>query len=151
MIDTTDKLILFELQKDCKQTHKALSLKLNLSPTAIYERIKKLERSGIINNYVALLDRTKVALGLTVFCHIKLTQHKQDILNQFESAVTQLTEVLEVNHVSGDYDYLLKVVVSDMDHFRNFMVTKLTKIKDISSTQSSFSISEVKSTTSISL
>lgn len=151
MLDALDRQLLEELQDNCKQTNKQLSLKLHLSATAVYERIKKLERMGVIRNYVALLDRDKVSLGLTVFCHIKLSQHSQDFLDHFETAVTKLPEVLEVYHVSGAYDYLLKVIVSDMDHFRNFMVSKLTSIQHIGSTQSSFSISEVKSTTAISV
>lgn len=148
-LDATDKQLLLLLQNDAKQTNKELSLKLNLSVTAIYERIKKLEREGIIYNYVALVDKEKVQLGLLVLCHIKLVQHAKEYLTKFETEVTQLEEVLECFHVSGAYDYLIKVVVKDMEHFRNFMVTKLTTLQHIGSTQSSFVINEVKNTTQI--
>lgn len=143
-LDAIDKNLLKFLQEDSKQTNKELSVKLNLSVTAVYERIKKLEREGIIKKYVTLLNPQKVDLGLLVFCQIKLVQHAKEYLTKFEDEVTQLEEVLECFHVSGEYDYLLKVLVRDMEHFRNFMVTKLTTLQHIGSTQSSFVINEVK-------
>lgn len=150
-LDAIDKKLLLLLQKDCKQTTKKLSLKLNLSVTAVYERIKKLEREGIIDKYVVLLNRTKVEKGFVVFCHIKLIQHTKEFIIQFESDVVQLTEVIECHHVSGDYDYILKIVVQDMEEYREFMVTKLTSLQHIGSTHSTFMISEVKNTTAIEL
>jgi Lrp/AsnC family leucine-responsive transcriptional regulator len=150
VLDKIDRAILVHLQEDAKQTNKQLSLKLNLSVTAVYERIKKLERSGVIRKYAALVDRAKVDLGFTVFCHIKLVQHVHKSVTDFEREVIRLSEVLECFHVSGEYDYLLKVVVKDMDHFRSFMVEKLTTLQHIGSTQSSFTINEVKNTTAVS-
>lgn len=150
-LDNTDRKLLNYLQEDCKQTNKELSSKLNLSVTAVYERIKKLERAGVVKKYVSLLDKEKVNMGFVVFCQIKLVQHAKEYLTKFEKEVTQLDEVLECFHVSGDYDYLLKVMVKDMPHFRSFMVTKLTTLKHIGSTHTSFTISEVKNTTGISL
>ena len=151
ILDALDRSLLTHLQRDCKQTTKELSHKLDLSVTAVYERIKKLERSGVIKNYVTLLDKEKVNLGFSVFCHIKLLQHSKDYLTKFEAEVTKLDEVLECYHVSGAYDYLLKVIVKDMKEFRSFMVTKLTTLQHIGSTQSSFTISEVKNTTAVTL
>lgn len=151
LLDKTDLALLKHLQEDAKQTNKQLSLKLDLSITAIYERIKKLERSGVIRKYVALVERAEVDLGFTVFCHIKLVQHIHKSVIDFEREVVKLNEVIECFHVSGDYDYLLKVVVKDMEHFRKFMVEKLTTLQHIGSTQSSFTISEVKNTTALSL
>ncbi|WP_298140860.1 Lrp/AsnC family transcriptional regulator [Flavobacterium sp.] len=146
-MDATDKKLLQLLQNDTKKTTKELSLKLNLSVTAVYERIKKLEREGIIDKYVALLNRNKINKGFVVFCHIKLIQHSKDFLTKFESEVVQLTEVLECFHVSGDYDYILKICVKDMEEYREFMVTKLTTLQHIGSTHSTFMIGEVKNTT----
>jgi len=150
-LDRIDKQLLNYLQEDCKQTNKELSSKLNLSVTAVYERIKKLEREGVIKQHVSLLNKEKVNRGFLVFCQIKLVQHAKEYLTKFEKEVKQLDEVLECFHVSGDYDYLLKVVVKDMPHFRSFMVTKLTTLKHIGSTHTSFTISEVKNTTAIPL
>jgi Lrp/AsnC family leucine-responsive transcriptional regulator len=150
-LDLTDKKLLALLQSDSKQTTKELSLKTNLSVTAVYERIKKLERDGIITKYVALVNRNKIQKGFVVFCHIKLLQHSKDFLTRFESEVTRLDEVLECFHVSGDYDYILKVCVENMEEYREFMVTKLTTLQHIGSTHSTFMISEVKNTTAYSL
>ena len=151
IFDTIDKKLLQLLQEDSKQTNKALSNKLNLSVTAVYERIKKLDNNGVISRYVALVDKAKVQKDFVAFCHVKLVQHSQDYVIKFEREVNQLEEVLECYHLSGDYDYLLKVLVKDMQAFREFMVEKLTKINHIGSTHSMFMINEVKHTTSITL
>jgi len=145
--DSIDKKLLKYLQVDSKSTTKELSSKLNLSVTAVYERIKKLEREGVISKYVTLLNKNKIDKNFVVFCHIKLIQHKKDLISQFEEEVIKLTEVLECFHVSGDYDYILKICVKDMEEYREFMVTKLTDLKHIGSTHSSFMIGEVKNTT----
>ncbi|HYD92061.1 MAG TPA: Lrp/AsnC family transcriptional regulator [Flavobacterium sp.] len=145
-MDAIDKKLLMLLQEDSTKTTKELSLKLNLSVTAVYERIKKLEREGIIDKYVALLNRNKVNKGFVVFCHLKLIQHTKEYLTIFEREVTLLEEVLECYHVSGDYDYILKIYVKDMEEYREFMVTKLTTLQHIGSTHSTFMISEVKNT-----
>jgi len=148
-MDSIDKKLLILLQKDSKKTTKELSVKLNLSVTAVYERIKKLEREGIIQNYVALINRSKVNKGFVVFCHIKLIQHTREFLTKFESQVVKLSEILECHHVSGDYDYILKIAVRDMEEYREFLVTKLTTLDHIGSTHSTFMISEIKNTTVI--
>mgnify|MGYP000063519849 FL=1 len=146
-MDAIDKKLLQLLQVDTKKTTKELSLKLNLSVTAVYERIKKLEREGIIEKYVVLLNRNKINKGFVVFCHLKLLQHTKEFINQFEKEVVKLDEVLECFHVSGDYDYILKICVKDMEEYREFMVTKLTTLQHIGSTHSTFMIGEVKNTT----
>lgn len=150
-IDQLDKRILAHLQKDSKKTNKEISNDLGLSVTAVYERIRKLEKAGVISKYVALLDPEKVEKAFMVLCQIKLVQHKKDFLTRFEKEVTSLPEVIECFHVSGDYDYVLKVIVKDMDAYREFMVTKLTNLDHIGSTTSIFTISKVKQTTMISL
>jgi Lrp/AsnC family leucine-responsive transcriptional regulator len=150
-MDAIDKKLLQLLQADTKKTTKELSLKLNLSVTAVYERIKKLEREGIIEKYVVLLNRNKINKGFVVFCHLKLLQHTKEFINQFEKEVVKLVEVLECFHVSGDYDYILKICVKDMEEYREFMVTKLTTLQHIGSTHSTFMIGEVKNTTSFTL
>ena len=146
-MDALDNKLLQLLQSDTKKTNKELSLKLNLSVTAVYERIKKLEREGIIEKYVALLNRNKINKGFVVFCHIKLIQHSKDFLTKFENEVVKLNEVLECFHVSGDYDYILKICVKDMQEYREFMVTKLTTLQHIGSTHSTFMIGQVKNST----
>lgn len=150
-IDEIDKRILRHLQQDSKKTNKEIANDLMLSVTAVYERIRKLEREGVVSKYVALLDPEKVEKGFMVLCQIKLIQHKKDFLTKFEKEITSLPEVIECLHVSGDYDYILKVLVKDMDAYREFMVTKLTNLDHIGSTKSIFTINKVKQSTVIDL
>ena len=149
--NSTDKKLLSLLQENSKKTNKELAAKLNLSVTAVYERIRKLERAGVISKYVALVKPEKVERSFTAFCQIKLVQHTKKNVTGFESQVTKLTEVMEVFHVSGEYDYILKVMVKDMDAYREFMLNKLTALEHIGSTQSTFVISPVKNTTVLSV
>ncbi|KEY18929.1 Lrp/AsnC family transcriptional regulator [Kaistella antarctica] len=149
MLDLKDKKLLILLQNDSKKTTKQLASELDLSVTAVFERIKKLERQHIINKYVALVDKTKLQKSFIVLCHVKLVQHKKEYISQFEKEITQFSEVLECFHVSGDYDYILKICVRDIEEYREFMVSKLTNLQHIASTQSSFMIKEVKNSTVI--
>ncbi len=150
-LDDLDKRLLSQLQANCKKTTKEYANELGLSTTAVYERIKRLERDGVIQKYVALIDKRSVSVDFTALCHVKLSQHIKEYVLQFEREVLQLEEVSECYHVSGDYDYILKVHVADMVAYREFMVTKLTALNNIGSTQSSFVINEVKVTTAIAL
>lgn len=151
MLDTTDENLLALLQQDAKQTIKSLAFKLNLSVTAVHERIKKLERNQTITQYVALIDKNRVNKSFMVLCHLKLNEHTRENIKRFEKEVTQLPEVMECYHVSGDYDFILKILVKDMPAYREFLVDKLTALSGIGSTQSTFIIDEVKETTQIAL
>ncbi len=148
-LDETDLKLLTLLQSDCKRTTAAYGKDLNLSTTAVYERIKRLEKTGVVARYVALIDKKKINKAFTVLCQVKLSQHIKDYVLQFEREILRLDEVVECYHTSGDYDYTLKIHVSDIAAYREFMVTKLTAIANIGSTQSSFVINEVKHTTAI--
>lgn len=149
--DTTDLSLLTLLQSNSDRTTKEYANHLGLSTTAVYERIKRLEKSGVISKYVALLDKDKVDRGFVIFCSIKLIQHIKEYVLQFEREILKLEEVAECHHLSGDYDYLLKIHVRDIKAYREFMVTKLTAIKNIGSTHSAFVINEVKYTTAVHL
>ena len=127
IFDDIDKKLISLLQEDSKQTNKELSNKLNLSVTAVYERIKKLEREGVVDSYVALENKEKVDKVFIAFCHVKLVQHSQDYVVQFEKEVASINKILECYHISGDYDYLLKDLVKDMIAFREFMVQKINQ------------------------
>ena len=143
-LDITDRRILSFLQKDSKMTTKELSLHLDLSSTAVYERIKKMEKEGVIKGYSALVDRGIIGRGFVVFCQIKLLQHRHEYVVKFEREVIRFDEVLECYNVSGDYDYLLKVIVSDMKAYHDFINDKLTRMDHIGSAHSTFIIHEVK-------
>lgn len=150
-LDSTDIAILNILQKDSKTTTKEISFALKLSVTAIYERVKKLERRKIITHYTALLDKKKVNKSFVVFCHIKLARHTKEFISEFEKQVLRLSEVQECFHVSGDYDYILKINVENMEAYRLFLINKLTALTGIGSTQSTFVVSELKNSTVIDL
>ncbi len=145
-LDRTDKKILTYLQNDSKMTTKELSMYLNLSATAVYERIKKLEKNDVIKKYIAIINKEKVEKAFVVFCQIKLIQHKHEYVEKVEREVIQLDEVLACYNVSGDYDYFLKIVVKNMKEYRNFLNDKLTSLDHISSAHSTFIINEVKNT-----
>ena len=149
LFDETDSKLLALLQKDSKKTTKEYANYLGLSVTAVYERIRRLEKTGVVTKYVALVVKNKVNKAFLVLCHVKLVQHIKEFVTQFEHDVLSLEEVVECYHVSGDYDYILKIYVRDMAEYRDFMVTKLTALRHIGSTQSAFVITEVKHTTEI--
>lgn len=149
MLDSKDKKLLILLQNDSKKTMKQLAGELDLSVTAVFERIKKLEKQHVIDKYVALVDKTKLHKSFIVLCHVRLAQHKKEYISQFEKEIIQFPEVLECFHVSGDHDYILKICVRDIEEYRDFMVSKLTNLQHIASTQSSFMIKEVKNSTVI--
>lgn len=150
-LDQTDKIILEILQKDAKQSTKAIAHQVHLSVTAVYERIKSLERNGIIKQYTVVIDPEKVEREFLSFCMLQLDRHSQQNLLEFEKKIQTLPEVLECFHVSGTYDYLLKIRVKNIAEYRKFMVEKLTDIPHIANTQSAFSISEIKSNQIMSL
>lgn len=148
-LDATDKKILSFLQRDAKMTTKEIAMNLQLSHTAVYERIKKLEKGGVIEKYVAVVNKEKTGNGFVVFCQIKLVQHKHEFVNRFEREVIRFDEVLECYNISGNYDYLLKVVVKNMKAYRDFLNNKLTGLDHIGSAHSTFIINEVKNTSAL--
>lgn len=143
-MDVIDKKILTELQFDSKQTIKELSDKINLTPTPVYERIKKLEENGYIIGYKAQIDRFSIGLSLMVFCNISLKEHQAKFLSQFEKDIQPLDEVMACYHLGGMYDYLLKICVRNMDDYQKFIANKLANIKNIANVQSSFVMKEIK-------
>ncbi|WP_313376158.1 Lrp/AsnC family transcriptional regulator [Chishuiella sp.] len=149
--DAIDRQLLMYLQENSKITYKELSDKLSLSSTAIHERIKKLEKSGIISKYVALVNRRIINKDLLVFSHIKLQQHSTENIQFFEKEIQNLKEVQSCFHVSGDYDYIVKMAFESMDEYRDFMINKLTKINVIGNSHSIFVIGDVKDDTAYQL
>ncbi|HNL39467.1 MAG TPA: Lrp/AsnC family transcriptional regulator [Saprospiraceae bacterium] len=149
--DTTDLAILRLLQEDAFLTHKEIAGRLGLTTTPVYERIRRLEREGIIQGYVALVNREKVGKPLVVMCAVSLKEHAQVRLQQFESSVCALPEVTEVLHIAGGFDYLLKVVVRDMAEYQHFIVNKLAGLDNVGHAQSSFVLTELKQSTAVPL
>ncbi|MCB0458440.1 MAG: Lrp/AsnC family transcriptional regulator [Flavobacteriaceae bacterium] len=145
MIDRIDKSILRLLHNNSKLTIKELANKLGLTPTPIFERIKRLEKEDYIMSYKAVINRKKVGFPLLVFCNISLNQHEATSISKFEEDIQELVEVIECYHIGGMFDYLLKVVAKDMDSYQYFVAKKLASIENIRQVQSAFVMTEVKS------
>ncbi|MFC5044743.1 Lrp/AsnC family transcriptional regulator [Aquimarina hainanensis] len=143
-LDHVDIKILKLLQENSNITTKELAQKVQLSPTPVFERVKRLENHGYIKKYVAVLSPEKLNSGLTVFCNITLKQHTKEIGNNFIKDIKSLAEVIECYNISGDYDFLLKVLVKDMKHYQNFVLNKLGLIENIGSAHSTFVMEKVK-------
>lgn len=150
-LDAIDYRILDRLQEDAGGTNVELAEKVGLSPSPCLRRVRLLEEAGIIERYVALLDPEAIGLGMTVFVEVRLDSKKQRDVEDFERAVIGLPEVMECHIVAGDYDYLLRVALPDMSHFRQFIMRRLLEMPNIASTRSSFSVGEVKRTTKLPL
>ncbi len=144
MIDKIDREILLLLQEDAKLTIKEIAAKLSLTATPVHERIKKLEREKYIESYKAILNRRKLGLSLTVFCNVSLEAHHSNYIAQFEQDIQQFDEVTECYHVAGMFDYLLKVLVNNMETYQEFVTQKLAALANIRNVQSFFVMTEVK-------
>lgn len=151
ILDATDLRILQMLQEDAKVTTKEIAAQLHITTTPVFERIKRLEKDGYIGKYVALLDRKKMGLVLVAYTNVSLKEHNTEFLLHFEQAVRSLPEVVECYHIAGLFDYLLKVVVKDMEAYQQFVVNKLAALENIGKVQSSFVMTEIKYTTSLHL
>ncbi|MBE6217556.1 MAG: Lrp/AsnC family transcriptional regulator [Bacteroidales bacterium] len=151
MLDRTDILILRELQKDAKLTTKELAAKVNLSPSPVFERQKRLERDGYIKRYVAIVDPIKAGNGIMVLCNVRLKHHSKELSGQFTSVIAEIDEVVECFNTSGDYDYQLKIYARSMQDYQTFVLDTLGDLDCIGSLHSIFVIGEVKNTLSVPL
>ncbi|WP_276484035.1 Lrp/AsnC family transcriptional regulator [Paraflavitalea pollutisoli] len=143
-LDEVDLQLLRMLGENSNVTMKELAARINLSLSPVFERVKRLEANGYIQKYIALIDAEKLQYGLIVFCNIKLKQHDKKIGHDFVADIMRLNEVVECYNISGDYDFLLKVVARDMKHYQDFVFNKLGSVKSIGSTHSTFVMSETK-------
>lgn len=150
-MDNTDKKILEILQGNALITAKELAEKLSLTTTPIYERIKKLQKTGIIKKYVALLDADLLNKNILVFMNITIKDHHSEKREQFVKQMERLEEVLEFYHTSGSFDFLVKVRFSNIKSFRNFLVNEVASIPNISDIDSQIVLEEIKYSTKISL
>ncbi len=144
-LDKIDKKILSILSANSKLGNKEIASEIGLSVTPTFERIKRLERHGVIKNYVAILDKKKIDKGLHVLCQVSLKAHNLDLLLGFEDEIVHLNEVNSCYHIAGNYDYLLSIEVKDMDEYQDFLKQKLAAIPNIANVQSSFVMSTLKS------
>lgn len=149
--DSIDLAILRTLQDKAKLTTKELAAAVHLTPTPVFERLKRLERQGIIKKYVAVLDAQKLNRAFVVFCSVKLSRMNHDIALDFTRRIREIPEVTECYNISGDFDYLLKINVQDMAQYQQILLDKLGTIESLGSLKSSFVMDEVKHSYGISL
>ncbi len=148
-MDEIDLKILDFLQKDSTSTAKELGNQLNLSPTPIYERIKRLENNGYIKKYVALLNPEMLNKHITVFINISIRSHHKDDRNEFLEAIESLEEINELYHTSGLHDFMAKVRFSNIKEYRDFLVNKVAPISNISDIDSQIVLEEILNSTEI--
>ena len=132
ILDETDKKILRLLQEDAHLTLKDISNKINLSLTPVHDRVKRLEKEGIIEKYVSVLNKQKLGINLTIYCQVTLVKQTQDISKGFNKSIMNMPEVVECNFVSGSFDYMLKIVLPDMESYHHFHQKKLSILPEVS-------------------
>ena len=154
-LDTIDRRILRALQVDGRITYDVLAAQIGLSPSATLRRVKRLEESGVIAGYVALVPAERVGLGLTAYINVRLEKHsevhKRNPMDLFRAAVQTWPEVLECAALTGEMDYLLRVVVQDMAHYSRFIMDTLLKHPSVEDCKTSFVLDRVKNTTALPL
>ena len=151
MQDELDRLILEELQKDARISNAELARRVQLSPPATLARIRRLEESGLIKGYTTNIDRKMAGYDLLCFVSVSLQVHDTDQLYAFRGAIREIPRVLECHHVTGDYDYLLKVVARDTADLEDFLVNQLTPAPGVARIHTSVVLSETKPPSSLEL
>lgn len=147
VLDKTDRKILGLLQENARLTIQEIGQQINLSKTPVHERIKRLEREGVISRYVTVLDKKKLGNLLMVYCQVTLDKQTRDAFVDFDTAVRELPEVLECNRVSGTFDYLLKIISRDMETYNRFYQEQLSVLPGALHISSFFVMAEVKNST----
>ncbi|MEN8928390.1 MAG: Lrp/AsnC family transcriptional regulator [Flavobacteriales bacterium] len=146
-LDNIDRQLLELLQRDSKMNIKEISAKLNISKTPIYERIKKLEKEGVIEKYVAILNRKKIESSMVVFCSVSLDSQKLKEIKLFSASVLKIPEVMECYLMGGENDFLLKVVVKNLNDYHLFSSVKLAALPYVAQIRSTFVLDEIKRAT----
>jgi Lrp/AsnC family transcriptional regulator, leucine-responsive regulatory protein len=154
-LDKLDKAILRALQQNGRETYDVVGEQVGLSPSAVLRRVKRLEESGVIDRYVALVKPESVGLGLTAYLNVRLEKltesHKRNPMDVFRASVQTWPEVVECAALTGDMDYLLRVVVQDMAHYSRFIMDTLLKHPSVEDCKTSFVLDRVKATTAVPL
>ncbi len=143
-LDKVDLQILRTLQDNARLTTKELAARVSLSSTPVFERLKRLENSGYIKKYIAVLDAEKLNQGFVVFCSVKLVRLNKDIAFEFTRIIQEIPEVTECYNISGDYDYLLKIHAPNMKYYQEFTLNVLGRIESLGSLTSTFVMDEIK-------
>lgn len=148
-LDMVDRRILAALRENGRLTMNELAARVALSPSPCWTRVKRLEASGVIEGYVALINHKAIGLAITVFVEVTLSKHDDQVPEQFGQALLRIPEVVEAHLISGEYDYLIKLAVSDTEHYERFLKEKLYKIPGIQHSRSTFALRALKQSTSV--
>ncbi|MDH7445206.1 Lrp/AsnC family transcriptional regulator [Aquimarina sp. 2201CG14-23] len=143
-LDQTDITILRILQKDSKKTAKEIATILNLTPSPVYERVRRLEKQGFIKKYVAILDKKLIDRSITTICQVSMRYHNEAFIEKFEEQIQNLDEVQECYHMAGQVDFILKIHTKSLEEYHDFVKTKLSKIENIGVLNSTFVLKEIK-------
>ncbi|HUX08066.1 MAG TPA: Lrp/AsnC family transcriptional regulator [Acidobacteriota bacterium] len=143
-MDKIDAEILNNLQVNGRITNSELAKRVGLSAPSVLERVRKLEESGVISGYSARINPDKVGRGTTCFVAVSLALHQQDSIKSFKQEIDDIPEVLECFHITGEEDYLLRVTVRDMQHYRDLLLNRLTKIPGLSKLKTMVVLSQIK-------
>ena len=146
ILDKKDLEILKFLQQNARMTVREISEKVHLSTTPVHERIRRMEESGVITKYVTLVNAAKIGKGLMVICYVSLKQHSKNAGSKFIKSILEMNEVLECLTISGEFDFMLKVVTENMDSYYDFHVNRLSEIENVGNVQSVFVMGVIKDT-----
>ncbi len=151
VLDAKDRLLLEQLQVNARMTNTELARLVDLSPPGLQRRLRRLEEAGVIDQYVALLDQEAVGFDMTCFVQVTLRRHEPEAIRAFREIVKSMPEIMECHHVTGEYDYLLKVLVRNRQHLETFLIEKLTPVRGMDKIRTSLVLSEIKATTQVPL
>ncbi len=150
-LDDVDRVLLASLQSDARMTNTELARRVDLSPPGLQKRLRKLEESGVIEQYVTLVNRESLGFDMLCFVQVTLQRHEPTAVSNFREAVQHMPEVLECYHLTGEYDYLLKVVLRNRRHLEKFLLETLTPVPGMDKIRTSLVLSELKTTTAVPL
>jgi Lrp/AsnC family leucine-responsive transcriptional regulator len=150
-LDNKDRVLLRYLQDDARITITELAKRVDLSPPGLQKRVRKLEELGVIEGYRTILNRETLGFDMLCFVQVTLQRHEPEAIRRFKDVVQSMSEVMECYHLTGEFDYLLKVIVRNRKHLEQFLVEKLTPVKGMDKIRTSVVLSEIKATTAVPL
>ena len=151
ILDELDRVLLRSLQEDARQSNAELARQVDLSATGLQKRLRRLEEAGVITGYVAQVDRESLGYDMLCFVQVTLQRHEPDAVENFRHEVQRMAEVLECHHLTGESDYLLKVVLRNRKHLEQFILHTLTPVRGMDKIRTSLVLSEIKATTAVPL
>lgn len=149
MLDDIDRELLTALQRDARQSNAELARRVDLSATGLHKRLRRLEEAGIITGYIAQVEREAVGYDMLCFVQVTLQRHEPDAVDNFRQEVQSMAEVLECHHLTGEFDYLLKVILRNRKHLEQFILNTLTPVRGMDKIRTSLVLSEIKATAAI--